>query len=115
MRLLLDTNALLWWLFGLPRLGPAARAATATAPAASVHVSSVSAVEISIKQALGRLEAPEDRLGQVTANGFTELPLRIRRGLAAAELPRHHTDPFDRMLIAQAVSKVSPWSRPTER
>ncbi|MGH3611777.1 MAG: type II toxin-antitoxin system VapC family toxin [Pseudonocardia sp.] len=101
MRLLLDTHALLWWLFGLPRLGPAARAAIVD-PVAEVFVSGVSAAEIAIKQAKGRLDAPDDLPAQLAANGFTELRLSVLHGLAVAELPSHHGDPFDRMLVAQA-------------
>lgn len=101
MRLLLDTQALLWWLFELPFLGPIARAEIAS-PASEVSVSAVSAVEISIKQGTGKLAAPEDLVAQLSTNGFTELPLTARHGLAAGRLPPHHRDPFDRMLIAQA-------------
>lgn len=101
MRLLLDTQALLWWLLGDPRLGPLADAAIGN-PQADVHVSGVSAVEIVIKQAKGRLDVPGDLPGQLGTNGFIELPMTVRHGLAVADLPMHHADPFDRMLIAQA-------------
>lgn len=101
MRLLLDTHALLWWMARLPRLGVAARAAI-DSPASDVHVSAVTASEIAIKKALGKLTAPDDLQEQVISNGFTELRLTIAHGLAMGELPLHHKDPFDRMLIAQA-------------
>lgn len=101
MRLLLDTHVLLWWLFKVPRLGPAAQAAVGS-PASEVHVSAVSAGEIAMKQVLGKLEAPDDLPAQLAANGFAELRLTVGHGLAVAELPLHHKDPFDRFLVAQA-------------
>lgn len=101
MRLLLDTHTLIWWLSASPRLGPSARAAIDD-PASDVYVSAVSASEIAIKKALGKLTAPDDLEHQVTANGFTGLGLTIRHALAVGALPPHHGDPFDRMLIAQA-------------
>jgi PIN domain nuclease of toxin-antitoxin system len=101
MKLLLDTQALLWWLFDIPRLGRTARRAI-DRPTAEVYVSAVSSVEISIKSVKGKLKAPEDLPAQLAANDFIELPLGVRHGLAMAELPSHHGDPFDRMLVAQA-------------
>ncbi|WP_028924937.1 type II toxin-antitoxin system VapC family toxin [Pseudonocardia acaciae] len=102
MRLLLDTNALLWWLFDLPQLGPGTRRAIAT-PHSEVLVSAVSATEIGIKQAIGKLRAPEDLEHRIASDGFTALPITIRHGLAAGALPPHHKDPFDRLLVAQAL------------
>ncbi len=67
-----------------------------------VAVSAVSAWEISIKRNLGKLQAPGDLREQISANGFAELPITLIHGLVAGDLPRHHDDPFDRMLIAQA-------------
>ena len=103
MRLLLDTHALLWWLADE---GLVAEARNAIAdPANLVAVSAVSAWEISIKKALGKLAAPDDLERQVDEGGFTPLSISIGHGIAAGELPRHHDDPFDRMLIAQAVAE----------
>ena len=65
-------------------------------------VSAASAWEISIKKALGKLTAPDDLEHQVQAGGFLALPISIAHGIAAGQLARHHEDPFDRMLIAQA-------------
>jgi PIN domain nuclease of toxin-antitoxin system len=100
VRLLLDTHALLWWLAdeGLSTPG---RDAIAD-PANVVVVSAVSAWEISIKKALGKLAAPDDLENQVHAGGFLPLAISIAHGIAAGQLVRHHEDPFDRMLIAQA-------------
>jgi PIN domain nuclease of toxin-antitoxin system len=103
VRLLLDTNALLWWLEG-QGLTDQAREAIAD-PGNLVAVSAVSAWEISIKKALGKLTAPDDLEHQLRGGGFTPLPVTIAHGIAAGRLPRHHDDPFDRMLIAQAAAE----------
>ncbi|CAN5915509.1 hypothetical protein BH23ACT10_BH23ACT10_06340 [soil metagenome] len=69
-----------------------------------VHVSAASLWEAEIKAALGRLDLGDaDLTAEVAANGFAELPVHGRYVRTAARLPRHHADPFDRMLIAQAV------------
>lgn len=102
MTLLLDTHVLLWWLFDDPRL----RVQTAQVidnSGADVVVSSVSGFEISIKKTLGKLDAPDDLEMQLDEGGFTVLPLSMRHGLVAGALPMHHRDPFDRLLIAQAL------------
>lgn len=103
MRLLLDTNALLWWLAD-EGLTTGAREAIAD-PVNLVTVSAVSAWEISIKKTLGKLAAPDDLEQQVLSGGFEPLPITIAHGIAAGQLPRHHEDPFDRMLIAQAFAE----------
>lgn len=101
MRLLLDTHAYLWWLADDPRLREGARAAIAD-PDAAVHVSAASVWEIAIKIELGKLELDGDPVAEIARNGFLELAMTARHALAAGSLPRHHDDPFDRMLIAQA-------------
>ena len=102
MKLLLDSHAFLWWLTDAPELSPSARAALAD-PANVVLVSAVTTWEIEIKRALGRLEAGSaDLVAEIEANRFAQLPVWARHAGAAARLPRHHDDPFDRMLIAQA-------------
>lgn len=68
----------------------------------SVLVSAASAWEVAIKRATGRLEAPEDLLDALEANEFDTLAIEAAHALAAAALPAHHADPFDRTLIAQA-------------
>jgi len=103
VRLLLDTHALLWWLAD-EGLNPPARDAIAD-PANLVVVSAASAWEISIKKALGKLAAPDDLERQVQTGGFVPLPISIAHGIAAGQLPHHHEDPFDRMLIAQAFAE----------
>jgi PIN domain nuclease of toxin-antitoxin system len=103
VRLLLDTHALLWWLAD-EALTAQARDAIAD-PANLVVVSAASAWEISIKKALGKLAAPDDLEQQLQAGGLVPLPISIAHGVAAGQLPRHHEDPFDRMLIAQAFAE----------
>lgn len=100
-RLLLDTHALLWWLSDDPALGADARQMMEE-PRNQVLVSAASIWEISIKQAKGMLEAPEDLETLVEDEGFTKLPISLFHGQQAGKLPEIHRDPFDRMLIAQA-------------
>jgi len=104
VRLLLDTRALLWWLAD-EGLTDQARDAIAD-PNNLVMVSAASAWEISIKKALGKLAAPDDLERQIDESGFAPLSIGIAHGLAAGQLPRHHDDPFDRMLIAQAFGEA---------
>lgn len=101
MRLLLDTSVFLWWLANDGRLGPEARVAIA-GPDTEVFVSSASTWEIAVKRASGKLIAPFDLAATIGANDFIPLPIEIEHAVAAGELARHHADPFDRMLIAQA-------------
>jgi PIN domain nuclease of toxin-antitoxin system len=101
MSLLLDTHALLWWLSDDPALKAAAREAIHDASAV-IYVSAATAWEISIKKALGKLDAPDDLQAALTANHFQPLPIAVAHAISAGRLPRHHDDPFDRMLIAQA-------------
>jgi len=101
VRILLDTHILLWWLADDPRL-PGDAAAAIADPGTEVVVSAASAWEISITQAAGRLQAPEDLLEAVAANDFGTLAITAGHAMTAARLPPHHPDPFDRMLIAQA-------------
>jgi PIN domain nuclease of toxin-antitoxin system len=69
----------------------------------TVYVSAAVAWEIAVKRALGKLDAPEDLLAAMAANRFLPLPVTIPHALAVATLPDHHRDPFDRLLIAQAL------------
>jgi PIN domain nuclease of toxin-antitoxin system len=101
VRLLLDTSTLLWWLDDDARLGPTARAAIAD-PDNEILVSSASAWEISVKRASGKLDAPFDIVESLERSFFVELPIEVAHAVTAGELPRHHKDPFDRMLVAQA-------------
>jgi len=101
MRVLLDTNIVLWWLANDPSLP--ARASTVIADAETeVVVSAATVWEIEIKRAAGRLEAPDDIVGALVANDFDTLSITPAHAITAGRLPAHHSDPFDRMLIAQA-------------
>lgn len=104
MNLLLDTHALLWWLGDDPSLSDEARAAI-RAEDSTVMVSAASAWEISIKRSLGKLEAPSDLVRQLELNRFEPLPITVAHAESAGTLPPHHDDPFDRMLIAQALAE----------
>ena len=104
MSLLLDTHVLLWWLTDDDRLPERMRAVLADGES-EVLVSAASSWEISIKAALGKLSVPDGLREELRQQGFTELPITVEDGLAAGALPRHHDDPFDRMLIAQAARR----------
>jgi PIN domain nuclease of toxin-antitoxin system len=99
--LLLDTPAFLWWLGDDPKLGPEARAHIAKR-GNSVYISAAAAWEIAVKRASGKLEAPGAIEGWVEEEGFVELPIAVAHAVRSAELPRHHGDPFDRLMVAQA-------------
>lgn len=102
MRLLLDTHIFLWALSIPERLDPDLRRAVAS-PASAVYLSAASAWEIAIKSALGRLDFPLERFESILDEmGLERLSIRHSHAIAAGRLPRHHDDPFDRMLIAQA-------------
>ena len=100
-RLLLDTHTLLWWLIDDASLGARARELIA-APENFVYVSAASIWELSIKKALGKLEAPDDFVSIVEGEGFEPLPIDLFHAEQAGNLPGLHRDPFDRMLVAQA-------------
>ena len=106
--LLLDTHALLWWLDGDASLSEAARAAIGE-PARAVHVSAASAWEITTKHRLGKLPGAQavarDVGGILRAQGFEALAIGVEDAEAAGRLPGPHRDPFDRMLIAQAIGR----------
>jgi PIN domain nuclease of toxin-antitoxin system len=101
MNIILDTHAFLWWLDDNPSLSAAAFSAIKQGRNI-VFVSAASVWEISIKKALGKLNAPDDLEDALAANRFRPLAITIPHAVMAGSLPRHHDDPFDRMLIAQA-------------
>lgn len=100
-RLLLDTHVLLWSLSDPQRLADSAREALEDG-ANEVFVSAVSAWEIAIKRASGKLRAPDDLRTGIERQGFEHLPMTFFHAERAGSLPLHHRDPFDRMLVAQA-------------
>ena len=101
MRLLIDTHVALWWQTDDRRLGREARRAIATADI--VWLSAASGWEASIKAGRGRLRLNENFRILVAADGFTELPVSLAHTERLMALPPHHADPFDRMLVAQAL------------
>lgn len=108
MRLLLDTHALLWWLLDDPQLSETARAAIAD-PDDIVFVSAASAWEVTTKFRLGKLPQAallaQDFAAIVMRQGFEPLPISLQHGTRAGGLQGAHKDPFDRMLMAQALSE----------
>jgi PIN domain nuclease of toxin-antitoxin system len=104
--LLLDTEALIWWDANDPRLGGKARAAIQDA--SEVYVSAASAWEIVIKAALGKLRTTRRPKVAVAEGGFREVSISFEHAEAVRTLPRHHADPFDRIIIATA--RVEGWS-----
>ena len=104
MRLLLDTRLFLWAVAGNPRLKPATRRFIESAD--QVFVSAASLWEIAIKARLGKIDAdPLALVAAIDDSGFTELPVRAQHAAAVATLKLHHKDPFDRLLIAQALAE----------
>jgi len=105
VRLLLDTQVWLWWLTNPDRLSRPADAALRS-PDNRLHLSPASTWELVVKSATGRLEI-EGSVGAlleeaIIASGVQPLPIEHSHALQLAQLPPHHRDPFDRMLIAQA-------------
>jgi PIN domain nuclease of toxin-antitoxin system len=111
VRLLLDTHALLWWFAGDLRLSGAARKAIGDA-ANDVFVSAATAWEITTKYRMGRLSGAEavavDVAAAVAGQGFADLAITLQHGQLAGDLPPPHRDPFDRMLMAQAILEQMP-------
>lgn len=103
MRLLIDTHLLLWTLYSPAKLSARARRLIEKS---EVHVSAASIWEISIKASLGKLAAnASDVLATVEPTGFSLLPISGEHAAQVADLPMHHKDPFDRLLVAQARSE----------
>jgi PIN domain nuclease of toxin-antitoxin system len=101
MRLLLDTHVLLWWLDDPAKISDAVESAIRSQEN-EVFVSAATVWEISIKKALGKLDAPDNLDAVLRECQFSPLPVTIEHALAVKHLPFYHHDPFDRMLIAQA-------------
>ena len=104
MNILLDTHVLLWWLDNPKVLSPSARESISNAEN-GVYVSLATVWEIVIKKSLGKLSIPNDLPDAISTNGFALLPLTLSHILAVESLPLHHRDPFDRVLIAQALNE----------
>ena len=105
MRLLLDTHALLWSLNGDKRLGPTARSLLADR-ANDIIVSMASLWEIALKTQAGKLSADIQGISDtLRRNGVTLLEVSVVHLVTLTALPRHHKDPFDHLLIAQAIAE----------
>jgi PIN domain nuclease of toxin-antitoxin system len=102
MRVLLDTHILLWWFYERERLSDTALETVRDAD--EVFISSASIWEIAIKVRLGKIRAkPKELVEQLHQYDFVPLPVSMKHAIAVADLPMHHTDPFDRLLVAQAI------------
>ena len=105
MKFLLDTHALLWWLTDDDQLGGRAREVVAD-PANDILISMVSLWEIAVKVRVGKLQADiAEIINAVQREGFTVLDIGVAHLVTLAELPMHHRDPFDHLLIAQAMTE----------
>jgi PIN domain nuclease of toxin-antitoxin system len=103
VKLLLDTHVALWWNSAPTKLG--AKAKKAIEHAACVYVSSASVWEVANKVAAGKLRLPGSFAERIRLCGFLELSVSFEHAELVARLPLHHADPFDRMLVAQAMSE----------
>lgn len=101
MKLLLDTHAALWFLSGDERLGGTARRHL-TDDSNLVLLSAAVVWEVAIKRSLGKVAVPEEYLSLLLGAGVQTLAISVEHAAAVDDLPQHHRDPFDRMLIAQA-------------
>jgi PIN domain nuclease of toxin-antitoxin system len=101
VRILLDTHFLLWWLADDPVLGDRARDMIST-PDNLIFYSAASIWEIRIKQGIGKLEIPEDFASVLAGQALEPLAITVNHAHALRDLPPHHRDPFDRLLVAQA-------------
>lgn len=100
---LLDTHTFLFSLFDVDKLGPLCKR-TIINPNNDIFVSAINLWEISIKKSIGKLKAPDDMVSIVEEKGFLHLPVTPFDGQSLVSLPMLHKDPFDRMLIAQALN-----------
>jgi PIN domain nuclease of toxin-antitoxin system len=102
LKLILDTHAALWWLSDDARVGSEV-ARHLVDDTNEVLLSAVVVWEFAIKRSLGKLEGPEDLAATLLTAGAQPLPVTLDHAAAVATLPWHHRDPFDRLLVAQAL------------
>ena len=103
MRLLLDTNVVIWLLLGERRSVPHNVADAISAPSSTVLVSAASVWEIAIKRSLGKLRIDESWYRTLMSLDLGHLPVTAEHAVQVQQLPWHHRDPFDRLLVAQAL------------
>lgn len=102
MRLLLDTHIFLWAVAGSAHLRPPTRHLLESAD--EVYVSAASIWEVAIKARLGKIDAdPRELTEAIASSGFLELPIKAEHAAGVAQLELYHNDPFDRLLVAQAM------------
>jgi len=104
MRVLVDSHIAVWWLDDPARLAPRAREVIVD-PDNEVFLSAASVWELGLKIARGKLLMPADFVAVLRADGFSDLPVTVDHAEASLRLPRHHGDPFDRLLIGQAIEE----------
>lgn len=104
MKLLLDTHAALWWLADDDRIGEQV-IRHLTDDTNQVLISAIVVWEVAIKRSLGKLDAPEDLAPTLLGAGAQPLPVTLEHAAAVEKLPWRHRDPFDRMLVAQALTE----------
>ena len=105
MRLLVDTHLLIWWLAG--KSLPARAAELIRDPANQVYASAASVWEVAIKVSLGKIRInPDEFIAALREGGFQELAVTGRHAARVAQLPKHHRDPFDRLLVAQSLAEA---------
>jgi PIN domain nuclease of toxin-antitoxin system len=114
VKLLLDTHAALWWLADDERLGRDA-ARQLGDDSNRVLLSAAVVWEVAIKRALGTLQAPADVASTLLGASAQPLPITLDHAAAVGTLPRHHRDPFDRMLVAQALAEGAAIVSPDDR
>lgn len=102
MRALVDSHIAVWWLADPARLSSNARRVI-TDPGNEIYLSAASVWELGLKIARGRLLMPTDFVDVLRTDGFADLPVGVDHAEASLSLPRRHGDPFDRLLIAQAM------------
>lgn len=105
MKALLDTHTFLWWITDDPQLSPQARQIISDTDN-TIYLSAASGWEMAIKAKLGKLTLPDNLpaflFEQMSANAIFELPVKLNHALHVYNLPEHHRDPFDRLIISQA-------------
>lgn len=105
MRILLDTHLVLWWLTGDRKLPRAAQKMISDREN-EIYVSAASIWEVAIKANIGRIDVdPAEVRAAIGPSGFLDLAVTSKHAVKVAELPFHHRDPFDRLLIAQSLSE----------
>jgi PIN domain nuclease of toxin-antitoxin system len=105
MKLLLDTQVYLWWILDDRRRLNAETRKLIASPGNQVYVSAASIWEIAIKRSIGKIDCAVNVADEIEKNDFRALSITVEHAHAAGNLPPHHRDPFDRMLVAQSLAE----------